>query len=56
LIVVGVLFATLIVALQQKDFLSNDAILGIFSHIALSLGIGNGFGKITHASPNHKTT
>jgi zinc transport system permease protein len=39
LIVVGVLFATLIVALQQKDFLSNDAILGIFSHIALSLGI-----------------
>jgi zinc transport system permease protein len=32
-------FATLIVALQQKDFLSNDAILGIFSHIALSLGI-----------------
>jgi zinc transport system permease protein len=29
LIVVGVLFATLIVALQQKDFLSNDAILGI---------------------------
>jgi zinc transport system permease protein len=26
LIVVGVLFATLIVALQQKDFLSNDAI------------------------------
>ena len=28
-----------IVVLQQKDFWSNDAILGIFSHIALSVGI-----------------
>lgn len=39
LIFVNVLFAILIVVLQQRDFLSNDAILGIFSHIALSLGI-----------------
>jgi zinc transport system permease protein len=39
LIIVGVLFASLIVILQQRKFLSNDAILGIFSHIALSLGI-----------------
>ncbi len=39
LIVVSILYAVLIVILQQKDFLSNDAILGIFSHIALSLGI-----------------
>jgi len=39
LLIVGALFASLIVVLQQKKFLSNDAILGIFSHIALSLGI-----------------
>jgi zinc transport system permease protein len=39
LLVSGAIFATLIVALQQKQFLSNDAILGIFSHIALSAGI-----------------
>lgn len=39
LIIVGVLFAVLIVVLQQRDFLSNDVILGVFSHIALSLGI-----------------
>ena len=39
LVIVGALFATLIVVLQQKGFWSNDAILGIFSHIALSLGI-----------------
>jgi zinc transport system permease protein len=39
LIIVGVMFASLIVILQQRKFLSNDAILGIFSHIALSLGI-----------------
>ncbi len=39
LIVVGTIFAGLIVMLQQKNFLSNDAILGIFSHLALSLGI-----------------
>ena len=36
LVIVGALFATLIVVLQQKGFWSNDAILGIFSHIALS--------------------
>jgi zinc transport system permease protein len=36
---VGAIFAALVVALQQKDLLSNDAILGIFSHIALSVGI-----------------
>ena len=39
LIVVGTIFAGLIVLLQQQKFLSNDAILGIFSHLALSLGI-----------------
>ena len=39
LIVVGVIFAILIVLLQSRQFLSNDAILGIFSHIALSLGV-----------------
>ncbi len=39
LIIVGAIFAALVVALQQKDLLSNDAILGIFSHIALSVGI-----------------
>jgi zinc transport system permease protein len=39
LLVVNILFAILVVFLQQKQFLSNDAILGIFSHIALSLGI-----------------
>lgn len=39
LVLVGALFASLIVILQAKHFLSNDAILGIFSHIALSLGI-----------------
>ena len=39
LIIVGAIFAALVVALQQKDLLSNDAILGIFSHIALSIGI-----------------
>jgi zinc transport system permease protein len=39
LVIVGALFALLIVLLQQRKFLSNDAILGIFSHIALSLGI-----------------
>ncbi len=39
LVLVGLIFAVLIVILQQRNFLSNDAILGIFSHIALSLGI-----------------
>jgi zinc transport system permease protein len=39
LVVVGVVFAGLIVILQQKQVLSSDAILGIFSHLALSLGI-----------------
>ena len=39
LVIVGALFAILIVVLQQKGFWSNDAILGIFSHIALSVGI-----------------
>ncbi len=39
LIFIGVLFAALIVFLQQIDFLSNDTILGIFAHISLSLGI-----------------
>ncbi len=39
LIVVSVVFAGLIVVLQQRQFLSNDTILGIFSHFALSLGI-----------------
>jgi zinc transport system permease protein len=39
LIIVGALFASLIVVLQQKNFLSNDAILGIFSHISLALGV-----------------
>ncbi|ABL02460.1 ABC-3 protein [Candidatus Ruthia magnifica str. Cm (Calyptogena magnifica)] len=39
LVIVGVIFAILVVILQRRQFLSNDAILGIFSHIALSLGI-----------------
>ena len=39
LIIVGAIFEALVVFLQQKDLLSNDAILGIFSHIALSVGI-----------------
>ena len=39
LVIVGGLFAALIVVLQQKDFWSSDAVLGIFSHISLSLGI-----------------
>jgi len=39
LVIVGGLFATLIVFLQQKNFWSSDAVLGIFSHISLSLGI-----------------
>jgi zinc transport system permease protein len=39
LVVIGVIFASLIVVLQQRKILSNDAILGIFSHLALSLGI-----------------
>lgn len=39
LLIVGMIFAILIVILQQRQFLSNDAILGIFSHVALSLGI-----------------
>lgn len=39
LIIVGAIFAILIVVLQQRQFLSNDAILGIFSHISLSLGV-----------------
>ncbi|CAC9629719.1 Zinc ABC transporter, permease protein ZnuB [uncultured Gammaproteobacteria bacterium] len=39
LIIVGGIFAILIVVLQQRNFLSNDAILGIFSHISLSLGV-----------------
>ena len=39
LVIVGALFATLIVILQQRNFWSNDAVLGIFSHVALSLGI-----------------
>lgn len=39
LILVGMLFALLIVLLQARKLLSNDVILGIFSHIALALGI-----------------
>ena len=39
LVIVGGLFATLFVVLQQKDFWSNDAVLGIFSHVSLALGI-----------------
>lgn len=39
LIIISTIFALLIVVLQQQQFLSNDAILGIFSHISLSLGI-----------------
>ncbi len=39
LMIVGGLFATLIVILQQKDFWSSDAVLGIFSHVSLSLGV-----------------
>lgn len=39
LIVVSSIFAVLIVILQARAFLSNDTILGIFSHIALSIGI-----------------
>lgn len=39
LVIVGVIFAGLIVVLQQRRWLSTDAILGIFSHFALSLGI-----------------
>ena len=39
LVIVGVVFAGLIVILQQRQVLSSDAILGIFSHLALSLGI-----------------
>lgn len=39
LIIVGAVFAVLIVVLQQRNFLSNDTILGIFSHLSLSLGI-----------------
>ena len=39
LVIVGALFAILIVVLQQKDFWSNDAVLGIFSHVSLALGI-----------------
>jgi len=39
LVMVGGLFAVLIVVLQQKEFWSSDAVLGIFSHISLSLGI-----------------
>ena len=39
LVIVGGLFAVLIVVLQQKEFWSSDAVLGIFSHLSLSLGI-----------------
>lgn len=39
LVLVGALFSILIVILQQKDFWSSDAVLGIFSHVSLSLGI-----------------
>jgi len=39
LIIVGIIFAVLVVFLQNRGMLSNDAILGIFSHIALSIGI-----------------
>ena len=39
LVIVGGLFAVLIVMLQQKEFWSSDAVLGIFSHLSLSLGI-----------------
>ena len=39
LVIVGSLFAVLIVVLQQKEFWSSDAVLGIFSHLSLSLGI-----------------
>ena len=39
LVIVGGLFAVLIVELQQKEFWSSDAVLGIFSHLSLSLGI-----------------
>lgn len=39
LIVSGGIFAVFIVILHNRAFLSNDTILGIFSHIALSVGI-----------------
>ena len=39
LVIVGGLFAVLIVVLQQKEFWSSDAVLGIFSHLSRSLGI-----------------
>jgi zinc transport system permease protein len=39
LLITSLIFSVLMVVLQQTRFLSNDAILGIFSHLALSLGI-----------------
>lgn len=39
LLTVGIVLAILIVIMQQRNILSSDAILGIFSHISLSLGI-----------------
>ncbi len=39
LLIVASLFAVMIVIAQNRRVLSNDAILGIFSHIALSLGV-----------------
>jgi zinc transport system permease protein len=39
LVLTGGVFAVLIVVLQQRQILSNDVILGIFSHLSLSLGI-----------------
>lgn len=39
LLIISALFAVLMVLMQQQKQLSNDAILGIFSHIALSVGI-----------------
>ena len=39
LVIVGGLFATLIVVLQLNDFCSNVAVLGILSHVSLALGI-----------------
>ncbi|MEK9574835.1 MAG: metal ABC transporter permease [Gammaproteobacteria bacterium] len=39
LLITAVIFAVIIAYMQNQDYFSNDAILGIFSHIALSLGV-----------------
>jgi len=39
LLITAVMFAVIIAYMQNQDYFSNDAILGIFSHIALSLGV-----------------